>query len=87
MEERTRYSIAFLERIKKADYDPLIYGNLKSFLIMLDLEKLEDYPKWFASYDDEPYWPYEMDYWQYTEKGRVDGIDGDVDLNIKFIKE
>ncbi len=83
--ERTRYTVAFLERIKKAEYDTLIYGNMKSFLIMLDIADLEDYPKWFAYYDDQPYWPYEMDYWQYTEKGRVDGIDGDVDLNIRFL--
>lgn len=84
--ERTRYSITFLEAIREAGYEPMIYGNLKSYLVMLDLEQLEAYPKWFAYYDDYPYWPYDMDMWQYTEKGSVSGIKGDVDLNIRFVE-
>lgn len=84
MSERTDYSITFLDALSEAGYDVMIYGNLRSYLIMLDIERLEDYPKWFAYYEDTPYWPYDMSMWQYTEKGSVDGIKGDVDLNILF---
>jgi GH25 family lysozyme M1 (1,4-beta-N-acetylmuramidase) len=28
--------------------------------------------------------PYDVTCWQYTEKGRVDGIPNNVDLNISF---
>jgi len=49
---------------------------------MLDMTKLEEYEKWFAYYDEEVYFPYEFSIWQYTSKGVVDGIKGDVDLNV-----
>lgn len=83
-EERTEYCIAFCEMIKQAGYTPMIYGNLKTFMLMLDMEKLEDYDKWFAYYDTELYFPYNVRVWQYTDTGVVDGIDTDVDINISF---
>lgn len=83
-EERTEYCIAFCEKIKNAGYEPMIYGNLKTFMLMLDIEQLEDYEKWFAYYDEEPYFPYTFEVWQYTDKGKVDGINTEVDINISF---
>lgn len=83
-EERTEYAIAFCNMIKNAGYTPMIYGNLKSFMLLLDIEQLEDYDKWFAGYDTELYFPYDFKIWQYTDKGKVSGIDTDVDINISF---
>lgn len=83
-EERTEYCIAFCDKIREAGYTPMIYGNLKTFMLLLDIEKLEDYDKWFAYYDEEYYFPYDFKIWQYTNKGSVSGIKGDVDLNISF---
>lgn len=83
-EERTKYCRAFCETIREAGYTPMIYGNLKTFMLMLDIEELETYDKWFAYYDDAYYFPYQFKIWQYTNKGRVSGISGDVDLNISF---
>lgn len=83
-EERTEYCIAFCEMIKNAGYTPMIYGNLKSFMLLLDLEQLEEYDKWFALYDEQVYYPYDFKVWQYTDEGKVDGIDVNVDLNISF---
>ncbi len=82
--ERTKYCLAFCEKIKEAGYTPMIYGNLKTFMLMLDIEELEAYDKWFAYYDDTYYFPYDFKIWQYTNKGRVSGIKGDVDLNISI---
>ena len=85
VEERTQYAITFCEAVKAAGYTPMIYGNLKTFMLMLDMERLEDYQKWFAAYDTSKiYFPYAFSIWQYTDKGSVAGIDGDVDLNITF---
>lgn len=81
-DERTDYTIAFLEEIKKSGYDVMIYGNLNTFMAMLDIKRLEDYPKWFAYYSNPVYFPYEFDVWQYTDTGTVDGIKGKVDINI-----
>ena len=83
-EERTEITIAFCEAIKAAGYTPMIYGNVVCFSQLLDMTRLNDYDKWYAFYDDYMYMPYEVSCWQYTEKGRVDGIPGNVDLNISF---
>lgn len=83
-DELTDVVIAFCERIKQAGYTPMIYGNLKYYIGKLDLTRLESYEKWFAYYDDTPYFPYEFSMWQYTEKGSINGINEDVDLNISF---
>lgn len=83
-EERTKYCLAFCKKIKEAGYTPMIYGNLKTFMLMLDIQELEEYDKWFAYYDESYYFPYDFKIWQYTNKGSVSGIKGDVDLNISF---
>lgn len=83
-EERTDIAIAFCEAIKEAGYTPMIYGNVKCFTKLLDMTRLNDYEKWYAFYDDYMYMPYEVGIWQYTEKGRVAGINASVDLNISY---
>ena len=83
-EQWTKNCIAFCETIKAAGYTPMIYGNLKTFFIMLDMEQLTMYDKWFAQYDTSLYFPYEFKIWQYSESGTVDGISTDVDLNVSF---
>lgn len=84
-EERTKLVIAFCERIREAGYTPMIYGNLKTFMLMLDITQLEDYEKWYAYYSaEEFYYPYDFSIWQYTESGSIAGIDTDVDMNISF---
>ncbi len=83
-EERTEVIIAFCNRIKDAGHEVMIYGNLKSMMIMMDMEKLEGYDKWFAYYKYPLRFPYKMRIWQYTANGKVDGIKGGVDMNIAF---
>lgn len=82
--ERTDNAKVFLEAIREAGYQPAIYGNMKTFLLMLDLSALEQYDKWFAGYTLPIYYPYEYKMLQYSEKGRVAGINGQVDVNICF---
>lgn len=81
-EEHTKAAIAFCEAIEDAGHRPMIYGNLKTFLIMLDMEQLEEYDKWFAYYDTPVYFPYEFTVWQYSSKGSIEGIGTEVDLNV-----
>lgn len=83
-QERTDITIAFCEAVKAAGYTPMIYGNVKCFTKMLDMTRLEGYEKWYAFYDDYMYLPYDVSIWQYTEKGKVDGIKGGVDMNIAY---
>lgn len=86
VEERTQMAITFCEEMEKAGYKPMIYYNMEMATMMLDLEQLEDYDKWFAYYNQDIYFPYDFKIWQYTDKGSVAGVEGDVDLNIAFEK-
>lgn len=85
-EELTQVCIAFMERVKKDGYEPMLYGNIKCLVSMVDLEKMKDYDIWYAYYSDEIYVPYEVAGWQYSSTGKVDGISTDCDLNM-FFKE
>ncbi|MDO4566010.1 MAG: glycoside hydrolase family 25 protein [Oscillospiraceae bacterium] len=82
--QKTDIAIAFCERVKQAGYTPMIYGNMRWFAENMELDRLEDYDKWFAQYFSRPHYPYEYTIWQYTHTGAVDGISGNVDLNIAF---
>ena len=62
----------------------MIYGNMQSFMLMLDMTRLEEYEKWFAAYTPYFYFPYDFEVWQYSDSGTVAGIEGAVDLNISF---
>ncbi|MBQ5851374.1 MAG: glycoside hydrolase family 25 protein [Lachnospiraceae bacterium] len=83
-QERTDITIAFCNAIRDAGYIPMIYGNVKCFTKMLDMTRLNEYEKWYAFYDDYMYMPYDVSCWQYTEKGKVKGISGNVDMNISY---
>lgn len=84
VDELTQITVAFCDEISKGGYTPAIYANLRWFALSLDMSKLSDYDKWYAYYDKEIYFPYKIDMWQYTENGSVDGIVGNVDMNISF---
>ena len=53
----------------------------------MTLELFNNYNKWYAGYLKEPLYPYEFNIWQYSETGRIDGIEGNVDLDICFVKK
>lgn len=84
VEERTNLTLLFCQTIENAGYKPMIYYNMEMGALMLDLETLENYDKWFAYYNPDFYYPYEYKIWQYSHTGTVKGINGDVDLNISF---
>lgn len=84
VEERTNLTRIFCQRIENSGYRPMIYHNTEMAVMMLGLESLEDYDKWFAAYSDTFYYPYEYKVWQYSDTGTIPGIKGNVDLNISF---
>jgi GH25 family lysozyme M1 (1,4-beta-N-acetylmuramidase) len=84
VEERTSLALLFCQTIEQAGYKPMIYHNTEMGVMLLRLEVLEAYGKWFAAYSDKFYYPYEYKIWQYSQSGTVQGIQGNVDLNISF---
>lgn len=80
----TLSAIAFCETIEDAGYKSMIYTNKKQAVLKYDLRQLKKYPIWFAYYDTELNYCYKFDVWQYGT-AFVDGIDGEVDVNIAMI--
>ncbi|GHU49560.1 hypothetical protein FACS1894127_3090 [Clostridia bacterium] len=76
---------AFCERVKASGYTPMIYANPKWFVAKMNLDQLEDYEKWLAQYYTTPSYPYAFSIWQYSDSGKVDGIKGNVDMNLSFV--
>ena len=86
-EEWTQGVRAFCAKIKKAGYEPVIYANTAAFHMLLNMAELEEYDKWIADYGDYLYFPYKFKCWQYSLKGTVDGIEGDVALDLSVTTE
>ena len=84
VQDRTDLTLLFLRTIENAGYKPMVYHNTEMGALMIDLSRLDEYDKWYASYSDQMFYPYEYKIWQYSDKGRVNGIDSDVDMNICF---
>ena len=80
----------FLNRIKKAGYKVGVYCNMDWYQKVLT-EKLRKYDLWIARYpaDDngtiqERLRPDIGVGWQYSSKGKVSGISGNVDMNVFY---
>ena len=86
-EQITKNVKAFCEIIENAGYESMIYASMYWEAEILDMGELKDYTFWYADYADKPQTPYDFAYWQYSDTGSVDGIEGNVDLNIQFIQK
>lgn len=82
----TACALAFCDEVQQAGITPMIYFNPRQAAFVLDLHQLTDYPWWLAMYDVGREFPCRFDLWQYTCTGKVDGIKGNVDINILIKK-
>lgn len=80
----TDICIAFLSKIEKAGYYSMIYTNKNWFETKLDIDRLKNYDKWLAQYNDVLTYTEEIGIWQYSDKGKINGINGNVDMNISY---
>lgn len=80
----TDYVNSFCEVLEDAGYEPMIYGNLASFVMMLNIENLENYDKWIANTGASLYFPYRFSMWQYSSAGTVHGISTEVGLDVSL---
>ena len=78
----TDIQIHFCQVMEEKGYQPMVYFNWYQSSRLMYLSELEDYPFWLALYQDRMTYPYKVEMWQYTDKGQVPGIEGNVDLNI-----
>lgn len=83
-DEINAMTLEFCKIIKNKGYTPCIYGNAKTFTTKMKLEEFNKYPKWYADYQEKPLYPYDFNLWQYTESGTINGIEGNVDIDLYF---
>lgn len=76
----------FCDTIKSDGYNPVIYGNVSAFAILLNMSTFEPFDKWIASADASLYFPYAFTYWQYSTSGQVEGISGNVNMDVKLTR-
>ena len=78
----TDFVIEFLDILKSAGYYPMIYTGYNWCINHLYMSKIK-YNLWFARYNDHKGYG-NVSIWQYSSTGRVQGINGNVDLDISY---
>ena len=83
---RTAVCKAFCQTIQNSGYKTGIYANKTWFNEYMDTPSLTGYKIWLAQYAATPtYDRTRYDMWQYSSKGKVTGIGGNVDMNISYL--
>ena len=85
VETRTEVCRTFCETVEAAGYNAGVYASKNWFNKNLDTTKLSNYYTWLAEYKGEATYEGNYEFWQYTSSGKVDGINGRVDLNVGYV--
>lgn len=81
----TKNVAAFCDTIEDAGYTPMVYANKSDLTSLINGAKLaQDYKIWLANYNTKSTYTGTYEFWQYSEKGKVDGITGVVDCNFWY---
>ena len=96
--EWTKVAIAFCEGIRAKGYEPMFYGSISKIISAIDYKTIDSrYKMWIARYrrvgDTTPNqlitanysYSGKYEFWQYSDHGRVDGINTLVDLDLMYV--
>ena len=83
---RTLVCEAFCRTIANAGYRAGVYASRNWYNNNLHVDNLEQYCIWLAEYRHTPLYQGYYHMWQYTSKGAVDGIAGNVDMNVSYLQ-
>lgn len=82
---RTEICKAFISKVVAAGYKSGLYASADWFRNKVFSDKLIDYPAWVAQYSSKcSYTGRNLYMWQYSSKGKVNGISGNVDLDYGY---
>ncbi|MCM1269806.1 MAG: D-Ala-D-Ala carboxypeptidase family metallohydrolase [Ruminococcus flavefaciens] len=73
---------AFLEKVESAGYFVGLYGSASSLTTHTDDDIKNRYTIWLAHWVEKTNYSGAYSLWQYSDKGSVNGISGNVDLDI-----
>lgn len=81
--------IAFTNVLKNMKYYPILYANVEWIKTYLDVTKLENLDVWISDLSVQPkiYPSYDRNVtmWQYSNHGKIPGINGNVNLDISYV--
>ena len=83
-ETRTLVCEAFCRTVENAGYRAGVYASRNWYNNNLYTDKLDKYFIWLAEYRSIPLYQGYYQMWQHTSKGQIDGISGNVDMNIYY---
>ena len=84
--DRTRITIAFCNTVANSGHTPMVYASKNWFSEHLSPSQFPgSYRIWVAQYSTKCTYGGRYDIWQNTSKGQVDGISGNVDMNVSSI--
>lgn len=76
---------AFCNKLEKADYMTGVYSSTYMFESRINIKKLNKNAYiWLADYNDKVTYNGHYDIWQYTNKGKIDGVKNKVDKNYWY---
>ncbi|MBE5883468.1 MAG: hypothetical protein E7291_03440 [Lachnospiraceae bacterium] len=81
---RTLVCEAFCRTVENGGYDAGVYASRNWLNNNLETARLDNYDIWLAEYRSVPLYQGYYQMWQHTSKGKIDGIEGNVDLNIAY---
>lgn len=84
VEDRTTVCEMFCQTVVNARFKAGTYASTSWFEHRLDISRLDRYLLWVAQYSDAVRAKHRVDIWQYTSKGTIPGIQGNVDCNIIY---
>ena len=82
----TECALAFCDTIREGGFEPMVYLYRRLGYFDYNLSDLLGLKLWVGALGEFPDFYYEHYIWQYSIKGSIDGIVGDVDLDICFIR-
>lgn len=83
-QELTKICETFCNILENNKYYVGIYANLYWFNTKLNSSELNVYDKWLAEWSNRPSYDKEYGMWQYSNDGKIDGINTRIDLNIAY---
>lgn len=73
----------FIETVEKSGYKGMLYSS--KFYLENIWENKNKYPVWLAHYTNKTNYEGKYDIWQMCNDGVIDGINGDVDIDIMYL--
>ena len=84
--DRTKYLNVILKALRAAGYDCGVYASTSWFKNCLNDSDLVDCRRWVADWASKcSYTTFEYAMWQYTSKGSIPGINGNVDISECYL--